>query len=68
MASMEFAGRRTRTTGLPPMPGPSNRATAVGRQQSRAVEVAKAILILTLIALGVVALRFVIVVAYGFLQ
>jgi hypothetical protein len=71
MASLEFARRRTRPAG--PSLGPSlpNRAVGVGRQQSRgeiAVEVGKTMLILMLIALGIVALRYVLVLAYGVLH
>jgi hypothetical protein len=48
-----------------------NRAVGTNRQQSRgeiAVEVGKTMLILMLVALGVVALRYVLVLAYGVLH
>ena len=69
MASLDFARRRP--AGRSDAQRLPNRATGVGRQQSRgeiAVEVGKTMLILMLIALGVVALRYVLVLAYGFLH
>jgi hypothetical protein len=48
-----------------------NRAVGANRQQSRgeiAVEVGKTMLILMLVALGIVALRYVLVLAHGVLH
>ena len=69
MALLDFARRRH--AGLSDAQRLPDRATGVGRQQSRgeiAVEVGKTMLILVLIALGIVALRYVLVLAYGVLH
>ena len=71
MALLEFARRGTRAAGLPHGPNLANRTTGIGRQQTRgeiAVEVSKTMLMLLLIALGIVALRYVLVLAYGLLH
>jgi len=69
MALLDFARRRP--TDLSHAPGLPNRTIGASRQQSRvgiAVEVGKTILILMLIAVGIAALRCVLVVAHGVLH
>ena len=71
MAVLEFRSRRSRAAALSHAPRHPNRDTGGRRPQSRVeagVEVGKTMLILMLIALGVVALRYVLVLAYGFLH
>jgi hypothetical protein len=66
MALLDFARRRP--VGLLHAPSRSARAAGVGRQQSRieiAVEIGRTMLILMLIALSIVALRYVLVVAHS---
>jgi hypothetical protein len=69
MALLDFASRRA--AGLSNAQHPPTRAVGTSRQQSRveaAVEVGKTMLILMLVALGIVALRYALVVAYGVLH
>ena len=69
MALLEF-GRR-RPVGLSHAQRAPNRAVGAGRQQSQldiAIEVGKTMLILMLVALGIVALRCVLILAYGVLH
>ena len=69
MALLDFSRRRP--VGLSHAQRASNRAIGVGRQQSRldiAIEVGKTMLILMLVALGIVALRCVLILAYGVLH
>ena len=71
MAQLEFTSRRTRTAAVPHPPSQPNRASGVGRPQGRlenAREVGRTMLILGLIAVSIVALRYVMVMAYGFLD
>ena len=66
MALLDFARRRP--AGLSHAPSRSDRAAGVGRQQSRieiVVEIGRTMLILMLIALSIVALRYVLVVAHS---
>ena len=66
MALLDFARRRP--AGLSQAPNRSDRAAGVCRQQSRieiAVEIGRTMLILMLIALSIVALRYVLVVAHS---
>jgi len=66
MALLDFARRRP--AGLSHAPNRSDRAAGVGRQQSRieiAVEIGRTMLILMLIALSIVALRYVLVLAHS---
>jgi hypothetical protein len=69
MALLDLAKRRR--AGLSHARRLPNRAVGTNRQQSRgeiAVEVGKTMLILMLVALGIVALRYVLVLAYGVLH
>jgi hypothetical protein len=69
MALLDLAKRRP--AGLSHARRLPNRAVGANRQQSRgeiAVEVGKTMLILMLVALGIVALRYILVLAYGVLH
>jgi hypothetical protein len=69
MALLEFARRQH--VGLSNAQRAPNRAVGAGRQQSRldiAIEVSKTMLILMLVAFGIVALRCVLILAYGVLR
>lgn len=69
MALLDLAKRRP--AGLLHAQRLPNRTVGTNRQQSRgeiAVEVGKTMLILMLVALGIVALRYVLVLAYGVLH
>ena len=69
MAVSDFA--RGRVVCQPQMASPANRAIGPDRQQRRsrnAVEIGWTLLVLMLIALGILALRFVLVLAHGIVQ
>jgi hypothetical protein len=65
MAVLDFARGRAAS------PSPANRAIGASRQQRPlriAVGVGETLVVLTLIALGVLALRFALVLAHGFIH
>jgi hypothetical protein len=69
MALLDLAKRRP--AGLSHAQRLPNRVVGTNRQQSRgeiAVEVGKTMFVLMLVALGIVALRYVLVLAYGVLH
>ncbi|HKM72092.1 MAG TPA: hypothetical protein VJX94_18880 [Stellaceae bacterium] len=69
MAVLDFA--RGRVACQPQMAGSANRAIGAHRQRRRpgmAVEIGWTLLVLMLIAIGILALRFVLVVAHGVVQ
>ena len=71
MASLDFASGRV--AGLLHAPGPPSRVIATDKQQTTsrlrmALEVGGTMLILMLIAVGILALRFALVLAHGVLQ
>ena len=71
MASLDVARRRTRTVGMSNASSPQNRAPGVGGQPSRvdnALDVGKTMLTLMLVALAIVALRYVLVLLDGVLH
>jgi hypothetical protein len=71
MALWESTSRRTRAAALSSEERQSNRLPGVHRKQTgleNAREVATTMLILVLIAFGIVALRYLLVLAYGFLR
>jgi hypothetical protein len=71
MALLESTSRRTRAAAPSSEEGQSNRLPGARRKQTgleNAREVATTMLILVLIAFGIVALRYLLVLAYGFLR
>ena len=71
MALLESTSRRTRAAALSSEENQPNRLPGVRRKQTgleNAREVATTMLILVLIAFGIVALRYLLVLAYGFLR
>jgi hypothetical protein len=71
MALLESTSRRARAAALSSEESQSNRLPGIHRKQTgleNAREVATTMLILVLIAFGIVALRYLLVLAYGFLR
>jgi hypothetical protein len=71
MAVLEFASRHTRAAAVSQAPSHPNRSTEVRRRQSwreNVLETGKTMLTLLLIALAIVALRYALVLAYGFFR
>jgi hypothetical protein len=71
MALLESTSRRTRAAALSSEESQPNRLAGVRRKQTgmeNAREVATTMLTLVLIAFGIVALRYLLVLAYGFLR
>jgi hypothetical protein len=71
MAILEFASHRTRAAAVSQAPSHLDRNIEARRPQSRREnfrEVGNTMLILMLVAIGIVALRYLLVVAYGLLH
>ena len=71
MALLEYTSRRTRAAVLSSEESQPNRLAGVRRKQTgleNVREVATTMLILVLIAFGIVALRYLLVLAYGVLR